>query len=509
MPTNKTINVYQDVPLWVKARARGYWDKKTVLLYSSNNENQNMAMDVYDGLRYTATAGSNASVIDFSGTVLPYKWDYEDKLKDLRYYFLPITGGQTITKYELNGTKVGNPTFDEDSGIASGFSTSNRLQTPTDFNPQNSTWSVKFKFTTGSTVTNNTIIGSAYNNNIENILLRINSSKKMWFLVSTSSGGWDIIGTSIQGSYVFLENTTYYCEALYDGTNYIFKYSTDGETYTTDIIVQSSSSIGSGIIQFGAHTFSGGTDTPFNGSIDLSQTHVKIDDEIWWEGTTVITKYNQYTITNTLESDLSDLSGCPSTLLDEDNFVIIDGKLANGPKSYNVNNGYSYGYIEYTPSETLTITIKAYVSSEGGYDYGACYIGTQMYEATRSQITNGTTDGNGEWIFKISGSTSETSYTKELTGGTTYYIQFYYTKDGSTHGGSDRIFITALENFNGFTVTKTETLPGCSADYTDDGSAVTLNCFAIGDEKVILTPNNNYTNGTYLGTVNIPSHTNL
>jgi len=306
MSTTKQLKVYKGLPTIIKSRARGYYDDKTILTFNTDAESQNITMNVYDGLSYTTEIGNNTMIIDFSETILPYKWDYDSQLKNLRYYFLPI-------------------------------------------------------------------------------------------------------------------------------------------------------------------------------------------------------KNNQYTITDTFISNLNNLSNCPSSILDENNFTIIDNKLASGPKSYNVNNGYSYGYIEYTPTETLTITIKAYVSSEGNYDYGACYIGTQIYEATRSQITNGTTDENGEWIFKISGSTNETSYTKELIGGTTYYIQFYYTKDSSSNSGSDRLFITALENFNNFVVTKTETLPGCSANYTDDGSAVTLNCFANGDTSVILTPDNNY-NGTYLGTVNIPAH---
>ena len=50
-----------------------------------------------------------------------------------------------------------------------------------------------------------------------------------------------------------------------------------------------------------------------------------------------------------------------------------------------------------------------------------------------------------------------------------------------------------------------EKFEGCLVNYTDDGSAVTLNAYQTGN-KIILTPDVSYA-GTKIGTVNVPEHT--
>lgn len=61
--------------------------------------------------------------------------------------------------------------------------------------------------------------------------------------------------------------------------------------------------------------------------------------------------------------------------------------------------------------------------------------------------------------------------------------------------------------FEGVTSPK-ETLPGCTYNFEDDGSAITLNCFVVNsDESIVLTPDNSYGTSRLLGTVSIPSHT--
>jgi hypothetical protein len=53
----------------------------------------------------------------------------------------------------------------------------------------------------------------------------------------------------------------------------------------------------------------------------------------------------------------------------------------------------------------------------------------------------------------------------------------------------------------------TQTIQGCTHNYTDNGQATTLNCFTVnGDERVILTPDTSYNNERFLGTVNIAEH---
>ena len=136
-------------------------------------------------------------------------------------------------------------------------------------------------------------------------------------------------------------------------------------------------------------------------------------------------------------------------LIDGSNFIVDDTTLAiiNGSKSYNVNNGASYGYIEFTtPDEETSVSITGYVSSENNWDFGAVYIGTAIYQPTQSQCKNKTTDGNGEFLLLQSGtSNASKTYTTTLQPSTKYYLNFVYVKDSSSKSGDDRMYITNIQ----------------------------------------------------------------
>ena len=136
-----------------------------------------------------------------------------------------------------------------------------------------------------------------------------------------------------------------------------------------------------------------------------------------------------------------------SKLIDGSNFIINKNlnAITNGPKSYHVNSGSSYGYFKiHTPNKSTTFSVTAYVSSESNYDFGGCYVGTQIYNADRGAITSSATDGHGKWVFMNSNS-SESTYTTTLEANTDYYIQFYYTKDSSGNSGEDRVIIKNIK----------------------------------------------------------------
>lgn len=136
-----------------------------------------------------------------------------------------------------------------------------------------------------------------------------------------------------------------------------------------------------------------------------------------------------------------------SKLIDGNNFIVNSNlnAITNGPKSYHVNSGSSYGYFKiHTPNKSTTFSVTAYVSSESNYDFGGCYVGTQIYNANRDAITSSVTDGHGKWVFMNSNS-SESTYTTTLEANTDYYIQFYYTKDNSGNSGEDRVIIKNIK----------------------------------------------------------------
>lgn len=136
-----------------------------------------------------------------------------------------------------------------------------------------------------------------------------------------------------------------------------------------------------------------------------------------------------------------------SKLIDGSNFIINSNlnAITNGPKSYHVASGKSFGYFKiHTPNKSTTFSVTAYVSSESNYDFGGCYVGTQIYNAGRDAITSSATDGHGKWVFMNSNS-SESTYTTTLDADTDYYIQFYYTKDSSGNSGEDRVIIKNMK----------------------------------------------------------------
>ena len=140
-----------------------------------------------------------------------------------------------------------------------------------------------------------------------------------------------------------------------------------------------------------------------------------------------------------------------TNLVKGDNFIINDTlqAITSGDSSYNKNSGTSYGYIEFVPPTGVTVLeVSCYVSSERNYDYGAVYLGSQPYQPTQSQIKNGTTDGNGSYLYNKSGEQTEETVTAALTPGQTYYLSFAYAKDSSSEGGEDRLIITNIKIHN-------------------------------------------------------------
>ena len=139
--------------------------------------------------------------------------------------------------------------------------------------------------------------------------------------------------------------------------------------------------------------------------------------------------------------------GDTTNFIDNTNFIYSEEykSIINGPSSYHVNNGTSYGYIPLsTDSNVYTLDITAYISSESSFDFGGIYLGTNIYNPTQSQAKSKIGDGKGEYIFSISGNTTETKYTKVLEPSTNYYLNAFYVKDSISNVNLDRLFIKSI-----------------------------------------------------------------
>lgn len=175
---------------------------------------------------------------------------------------------------------VGSPTL-TDEGVVNGFSTSNYLLTPQVIDLSTATtWEVGMKLATGSTVSGEfDFFGCAQSEGNALGMLVYNGK----WLFSIGKNGWI---SSTVGANTVLANTTYWVKMQFTGTNYIFSFSTDGETWIEDQNVASTTKISAGTYGYIGRS-SPWLSRSFNGSIDIKECYIKINGSLWWG--------NQYT----------------------------------------------------------------------------------------------------------------------------------------------------------------------------------------------------------------------
>lgn len=178
------------------------------------------------------------------------------------------------TKYNLQAvvgyTVVGSPTITD--GVVSGFSSSNYLKTNGGFNISNvENFEVVICAKPNSA---NCLIGAGSGDaNSWKILFQ---SSQVWFIPKTQSASYNLrIGAT------FDTNTFYYIKATKKGDIATISYSTDGINWQE---------IKSDTISWGTSTadisigYLSNYATSFNGSIDLNNTYIKINNKLWFNG---------------------------------------------------------------------------------------------------------------------------------------------------------------------------------------------------------------------------------
>jgi len=185
---------------------------------------------------------------------------------------------------EANYIKEG--TLTDNDGILSGFSSSDYAKLPQIFDPVDSTnWEQQWKFTTGNDVSSTQRLQTTPDNYQGQTLLLF-GNKMGWYATSNNySYSWDIADGNSNKAGSFLANTTYWLRVKFDGSQYTISQSTDGETFTNIITVSSSAKTRSNAvftIGYGCYSY------PFYGSVDMNECYIKVDDQIWWQGTTQV-----------------------------------------------------------------------------------------------------------------------------------------------------------------------------------------------------------------------------
>ena len=130
-----------------------------------------------------------------------------------------------------------------------------------------------------------------------------------------------------------------------------------------------------------------------------------------------------------------------TTLVDNSKFI-VNGEYIEVGYDYRTDGVNVQSYMTVTGTSSISTSVTCYTSSEGGYDFGFVYMGTQLYQPDRGQITSRTTDGHGEFLYVGSDDGSNT-YTYTASPGTNYFV-IGYTKDGSAASGDDTLKISNI-----------------------------------------------------------------
>lgn len=527
MSTTKSLKVYKGIPTIIKARAKGYWDEETVLTFDTAGESKSVSMSVYDGLNCEISdSASGVKVLDFSDTTLPYKWDYNSKLATSRYCLAPSGQSYDVAYYKYNNfTVFGSPTIDE-NGVASGFSGSNYIVTSTRFPTSFNTWEKVVCFTTSSDITTKQYIFSEYTDS--GTIIGIYNSK---LIMSASSGttDWSIMN-DVAGITTLSANTKYWVKMSYTGTQYITYLSTtgafNGEETTENTTTNSTKITGGNYSAIGVQYYNGSTFQPFYGTVDLGETYIKVDGSIWWKTKSEYT-YDNFTTT-----------GSPTISADG----IVSGfsryNYISLPEIFNPGASTWEQQIKFTTGSSLSYSHQRLTGTPTDMKGGAnIVIQSDKLELWLTSTNNSWNIYTGDYPSASILQTNTTYWVKLIFDGSKYVLS--YSTDGTSFtdiitvnnstavtstqamsfgaGSGNSPFYGSIDlsesyiNIDGSLWWKAggkniESLPGVLYDYTDDGSSVTLDCYANGDTSVILTDAASY-NGTYLGTVNIPAHT--
>lgn len=375
MSSSQEFTVYKTLPYNVYARAAGKWDYlQTGQVYNSS-QTVNISMTDYDGLSMTAdTQGASALSLDFSATVLPWKWDYYNYLLTSKYCFMPT--GQwydgVVISGVLNITNIGGVTID-DNYNATGFTTSKYLGTPDIIPSTFNTWEAITSFLTKATnyqcILNfkSTTGMKLY---VESAKLKVNIS---------SNGTSQNVANGVAGTTTIQTNRQYWVKCGYDGTTYTVKLSTTGAfagEETTEISVTGAKNLGGNVVNFGVGTNGTTPDNPLNGTIYLSETSINIDGIVWWQA---------------VGSGTAARQGCTYNYTDDGSAVTLNAFVVNNDEKIvltpdnSYTNGYYLGTVNvpahnlYTYSETQTAWTQPTLTANGtvGGDSFACACGNK------------------------------------------------------------------------------------------------------------------------------------
>lgn len=162
--------------------------------------------------------------------------------------------------------------------VLSNAATANYGTLPSVFNPENKPWEAQIKYTPTNVGTTQYYFGCFNTSGDEGVLFGTVSSKARMCL-SGNGTSWNI-KTDLAGTTTLVVNTPYWFRIGWNTEQYYIKISTDGTTFTDDVILESTVSIHPCTMHIG-RAWNG---SPCLGTLDLNDTWINIDGKRWWSG---------------------------------------------------------------------------------------------------------------------------------------------------------------------------------------------------------------------------------
>lgn len=336
MSTTKTVSVYKGIESQVRVRAPGKWDSFINHTFNSSSDTLSVTTNNYNGLKKQETTGYNtADILDFSGTVLPWKFEYNSSLSTSRYCLMPVltdslgniipyqnvVPAQTTYNFDIVGSlAITDPAM---VGLCSGFSDSNYIQSKTT-NLLKVGTVFSFRIATDSDVQTDQFI-------LKQALFHAMYIRNGNFTTYNYQTQQDEIITSVSGS------RFYYIKITFLSDSKVFSISTDGINYTNYTINDNVYSTSTRT----EYLFIGNKpgDSYFKGSIFLVQTFLQENSVTTWEAITVSggTPENLYgCLVNTEDVDYSRAIDC--YVIDNDQRIVLTD-------DENYNDGYYLGTV--------------------------------------------------------------------------------------------------------------------------------------------------------------------
>lgn len=289
-----SVATYADLP----ATGNHTGDVWNVLAGGKNYAWDGTAWDDFGGaITVSIATASDVSLTNIqNGEVLIYnsttqKWENgtvsggASSLTDIAVAGDNITFTDDIT---IGYTPNGNVTVTD--GVATGFSArTDYLKVNYQFAPGNNTWVMYWKVKTGSSHSasgvNHCVQGSAWSG-VDKRHVQVVEYMGNWAVGLSSDGSTWNIG-EVLGTHTVQLNTVYWLKLVFTGTNYIFSYSLDGETWVEDVNIASTTPVyqqsgSSNYSALGSSIAPAYADCSWEGDIYLEDCYYVVDGtEVW------------------------------------------------------------------------------------------------------------------------------------------------------------------------------------------------------------------------------------